>query len=85
MLFRQTETYSLLSIPHAGLRCRDQQVDSQISSYREKMCSHKTQGPPSASLLSTLNPSSPRRRSSEQGGGTEERKKKKQRRLRGVK
>lgn len=55
----------LLSTLQTTLGCRKQPADSQIASYREKQCSHKTPDPPPASLLSIQSPSSPRRRSSE--------------------
>lgn len=63
------------------LGCMKLSADSQISSDREMPCSHKTQGPPLASLLSSQSPSSPRRHSSEGKGGEEERGKAEKRRL----
>lgn len=70
LFFLQNKTTThelLLSILKTTLGCRKQPADSQIASYREKQCSHKTPGPPPASLLSIQSPSSPRRRSSEGG------------------
>lgn len=81
----KTTQQLLLGTLQTTLGCRKQPADSQIASYREKQCSHRTPGPPPASLLSIQSPSSPRRRSSEGGrrwGGTGgEAKKKNRRRL----
>lgn len=71
---------SHLSIGQITLGCTKQPADSQRRWDRERRCSRRTRGPPSASLLSGKSPSSPRRRSSEgekkkqtwRGGGWEE-------------